>query len=178
MRAGIAVLALVLALSPAMAAPLATMPVKLKMGDAAPQFSRTDLLGKNFDLKAQRGKIVLIDFWASWCAPCMIEIPHLSRLQNQYGGRGLQIVGIAMDDSEAVTRQTMAKTAFSYPVVLGDAKFGNLYGGVLGLPLQMLVGRDGKILAIWSGEVTEAVLDKAITAALAKSGGDRRRHDP
>ena len=65
------------------------------------------------------------------------------------------MVGIAMDDSDAVTRQTMQKTAFNYPVVLGDAKFGNLYGGVLGLPLQMLVGRDGKILAIWSGEVTD-----------------------
>jgi thiol-disulfide isomerase/thioredoxin len=178
MRARIAALVIVLALSPAVAAPLATMPVKLKVGDAAPQFSRTDLLGKNFDLKAQRGKIVLIDFWASWCAPCMIEIPHLSRLQNQYGGRGLQIVGIAMDDSEAVTRQTMRKTALSYPVVQGDAKFGNLYGGVLGLPLQMLVGRNGKILAIWSGEVIEPVLDKTVTAALAKSGGDRRRHDP
>jgi peroxiredoxin len=165
-----ALLTLLLALSPAVAAPApAKIPVKLKVGDTAPQFSRTDLVGKNFDLKAQRGKIVLIDFWASWCAPCMIEIPHLSQLQKQYGGRGLQIVGIAMDDSEAVTRQTMQKAAFTYPVVLGDAKFGNLYGGVLGLPLQMLVGRDGKILAIWN-EVTAAALDKAVTTALAKNG--------
>ena len=155
-----------LALSPAIAAP-AKLPVKLKTGDTAPQFARTDLLGKPFDLKNQRGKVVLIDFWASWCAPCMEEIPHLSRLQKQDGGRGLQIVGIAMDDSAAVTRQTMQKTIFTYPVVPGDAKFGNLYGGVLGLPLQMLVGRDGKILAIWN-EVTPAMLDKAVSAALAR----------
>jgi peroxiredoxin len=171
MRARIAALVILLALSPAGATPaLVKAPVKLKVGDTAPPFTRTDLLGKTFDLEAQRGKIVLIDFWASWCAPCMIEIPHLSQLQKQVGGRGLQIVGIAMDDSAAVTRQTMQKAAFTYPVVLGNAKFGNLYGGVLGLPLQMLVGRDGKILAIWSGEVTEAALDKAVTAALAKSG--------
>lgn len=162
-------LILLLALSPAVAAPVKA-PVKLKVGDAAPLFVRTDLLGKPFDLKAQRGKVVLIDFWASWCAPCLEEIPHLSQLQKQYGARGLQIVGIAMDDSAAVTRATMQKTAFTYPVVPGDAKFGSFYGGVLGLPLQMLVGRDGKILTIWN-EVTPAVLDKAVTAALAKSGG-------
>ena len=160
-------LILLLALAPCVAA---AAPVKLKAGDAAPQFVRTDLLGKPFDLKAQRGKVVLIDFWASWCAPCMEEIPHLSQLQKQYGARGLRIVGIAMDDSAAVTRATMQKTAFTYPVVPGDAKFGSLYGGVLGLPLQMLVGRDGRIVTIWN-EVTPAVLDTAITAALAKSGG-------
>jgi thiol-disulfide isomerase/thioredoxin len=160
---------LLLALGPAvaMAAPV-KLPVKLKVGDTAPQFVRSDLLGKPFDLKSQHGKVVLIDFWASWCAPCMEEIPHLSQLQKQDGAKGLQIVGIAMDDSAAVTRATMQKTAFTYPVISGDAKFGNLYGGVLGLPLQMLVGRDGRILAIWN-EVTPAVLDKAITAALAKS---------
>ena len=156
---------LLLALVPAVAM---AAPVKLKVGDTAPQFVRSDLLGKPFDLKRQRGKVVLIDFWASWCAPCMEEIPHLSQLQKQYGGKGLQIVGIAMDDSAAVTRATMQKTAFTYPVVPGDAKFGNLYGGVLGLPLQMLVGRDGRILAIWN-EVTPATLDKAVTAALAKN---------
>ena len=156
---------LLLALVPAVAM---AAPVKLKVGDTAPQFARSDLLGKPFDLKHQRSKVVLIDFWASWCAPCMEEIPHLSQLQKQYGGKGLQIVGIAMDDSAAVTRATMQKNAFTYPVVSGDAKFGNLYGGVLGLPLQMLVGRDGRILAIWN-EVTPATLDKAITAALAKN---------
>jgi peroxiredoxin len=165
-----AALSLLLALSPAIAAPATIKaPVKLKAGDAAPQFVRTDLAGKPFNLRSQRGKVVLIDFWASWCAPCMEEIPHLSQLQKQDGGRGLQIVGIAMDDSVAVTRATMQKTAFTYPVVSGDAKFGNLYGGVLGLPLQILVGRDGKILTIWN-EVTPAALDKAVSAALAKSG--------
>ena len=160
-----AMAACVLLLSPLLAV-AAPAPVKLKVGDVAPQFQRSDLLGKGFDLKAQRGKVVLIDFWASWCAPCIIEIPHLSALQKQYGGKGLQIVGIAMDDSADVTRETMRKTAFAYPVVLGDAKFGNLYGGVLGLPLQMLVGRDGKIITIWSGELAPATLDKAIAAAL------------
>ena len=111
---------------------------------------------------------MLIDFWASWCPPCLVEIPHLGQLQKQYGERGFRVVGVSMDDSAATTKETMQKIQFHYPVVLGDAKFGNLYGGVLGLPLQYLVGADGKILAIWSGETPSATLDKGIAAALIK----------
>jgi peroxiredoxin len=167
-----AALALAVAFLP-LAAAAAPAPIKLKVGDAAPQFSRTDLQGQAFDLHVLRGKIVLIDFWASWCPPCIIEIPHLIALKKQFGGRGLEIVGVSMDDSAAVTKATMRKAAFNYPVVLGDAKFGNLYGGVLGLPLQYLVGADGKILAIWSGELPPATLDRAIAAALAKDNRSR-----
>jgi len=148
----------------------AKTPIKMKPGDAAPQFSRTDLQGHPFDLKAQRGKIVLVDFWASWCAPCIVAIPHLSQLQKKYGARGFQVVGISMDDSANTTKETMQKFRFNYPVVLGDAKLGNLYGGVLGLPQQFLIGADGKILAIRSGDFPPEALDKEIAAALKKIG--------
>ena len=162
---------LVLALPPALAATVPVKaPVKLKVGDPAPQFVRRDLQGRPFDLKAQRGKIVLIDFWASWCPPCIVEIPHLGQLQKQYGRRGFQVVGVSMDDSADTTKETMQNIPFNYPVVKGDAKFGNLYGGVLGLPLQYLVGADGIILAIWSGESAPATMDKGIAAALKKIG--------
>jgi thiol-disulfide isomerase/thioredoxin len=130
----------------------------------APQFARTDLQGHPFDLR--RGKVVLIDFWASWCAPCIVAIPHLSQLQKKYGARGFQVVGVSMDDSVNTTKETMQNIRFDYPVVMGDAKLGNLYGGVLGLPLQILVGADGKILAIRSGEFAPTALDKEIAAAL------------
>ncbi len=163
---------MLLALPPAATAAPATapikIPVKLKVGDVAPLFAKTDLQGRPFDLKAQRGKIVLVDFWASWCPPCLIAIPHLGKLQKQYGARGLQVVGVSMDESAAITKDTMRKIPFAYPVVMGDAKFGNLYGGVLGLPLQYLVGADGKILAIWSGETPLSTLDKGIAAAMKK----------
>jgi cytochrome c biogenesis protein CcmG/thiol:disulfide interchange protein DsbE len=148
----------------------AKAPIKMKPGDVAPQFVRGDLQGHPFDLKAQRGKIVLIDFWASWCAPCIVAIPHLSQLQKQYGARGFQVVGVSMDDSANTTRETMRNIRFNYPVVPGDAKLGNLYGGVLGLPLQFLVGADGKILAIRSGEFPPSALDQEIAAALKKIG--------
>ena len=161
--------ALALLLGLAANAPAKT-PVKLTVGDVAPQFALGDLQGQPFDLKAQRGKIILVDFWASWCAPCILAIPHLSQLQKKYGARGFQVVGVSMDDSANTTKETMRKIRFNYPVVLGDAKLGNLYGGVLGLPLQFLVGADGKILAIRSGEFPPTALDKEIAAALKKIG--------
>jgi len=164
-RVCVAALALLLAL--AANAP-AKSPVKLRPGDLAPQFSRSDLQGRPFDLR--RGKVVLIDFWASWCAPCILAIPHLSQLQEKYRARGFQVVGVSMDDSANTTKETMQKIRFNYPVLLGDAKLGNLYGGVLGLPLQILVGADGKILAIRSGEFPPNALDKEIAAALKKAG--------
>jgi len=164
-RVCVAALALLLAL--AANAP-AKSPVKLRPGDLAPQFSRSDLQGRPFDLR--RGKVVLIDFWASWCAPCILAIPHLSQLQEKYRARGFQVVGVSMDDSADTTKETMQKIRFNYPVLLGDAKLGNLYGGVLGLPLQILVGADGKILAIRSGEFPPNALDKEIAAALKKAG--------
>lgn len=157
----ILLLALVLTVT---ASASAQTPIKLKVGDLAPQFSRTDLQGRPFDLA--RGKVVLIDFWASWCAPCIVAIPHLNQLQKKHGARGFQVVGVSMDDSTDITRETMQKIRFDYPVILGDAKLGNLYGGVLGLPLQILVGGDGKILAIRSGEFPPTALDKEIAAAL------------
>ena len=141
-------------------------PVKLKVGDAAPQFVRTDLQGKKFDLRAQRGKVVLVDFWASWCPPCIIAIPHLGQLQKKYGGRGFQVVGVSMDDAADTTKETMRNIPFHYPVVMGDARLGTLYGGVLGLPVQFLVGADGKIRAIRSGDFPPDALDKEIAAAL------------
>ena len=147
----------------------AKAPVKLKVGEPAPQFTRGDLQGRSFDLKAQRGKVVLIDFWASWCAPCIVAIPHLVQLQEKYGARGFQVVGVSMDDSAKITKETMQEIRFNYPVVPGDAKLGNLYGGVLGLPLQFLVGADGKILAIRSGDFPPTALDKEIAAALKKT---------
>jgi thiol-disulfide isomerase/thioredoxin len=168
-RVVVAIFALLLAVPPALAANApAKAPIKLKVGDLAPQFSRQDLQGHFFDLKAQRGKIVLIDFWASWCAPCIVAIPHFGQLQKKYGGRSFQVVGVSMDETAVTTKETMQKIPFNYPVVLGDAKFGNLYGGVLGLPMQFLVGADGKILAIKTGDFPPSALDKGIADALRK----------
>ncbi len=142
-------------------------PVKLMPGSPVPQLSRTDITGKTVDLAAYRGKLVLIDFWASWCPPCIVAIPHLITTQKTYGARGLQVVGISMDDSMAPVQDVAKRFAFNYPVLLGDAKLGSRFGGVLGLPVQILVGRDGKIIHIWTGEIPPIQVTKAVAEALA-----------
>jgi thiol-disulfide isomerase/thioredoxin len=140
--------------------------VPLPSGTIAPVFTRTGFDGKPVMLA--RGRLVLLDFWASWCAPCIVELPHLIALQKRYAGR-LQIIGVSMDDDAKAPRQTIAQYHVSYPVVMGDVALGKLYGGVLGLPEIFLIGPDGKIIKNWRGDFKPGELDTAIAAALRDS---------
>ena len=137
----------------------------LPAGTQAPAFSRPDLNGRTVSLSAFRGGLVLVDFWATWCAPCVVELPHLTALQARHRGK-LQIIGVSMDDDADSPKQLAAQYRLNYPVVMGDAALGRLYGGVLGLPQIYLVGQDGKVLRSWRGEFNSAELDTAIEAAL------------
>ena len=139
---------------------------KLTPGMTPPPFSRTGLDGKPVDLAAFKGKVVLIDFWASWCAPCMVAIPRFRDLQTRWGGRGFQVIGISMDDSASEARLAATRLRVNYPVVMGDAKLAIGYGGILGLPVEMLVGRDGRILSIWHGETPPVIIENAVRASL------------
>jgi thiol-disulfide isomerase/thioredoxin len=116
-------------------------------------------------LSGWRGTLVLLDFWASWCAPCIVELPHLIALQKRYAGR-LQIIGVSMDDDAKAPRQTVAQYHVSYPVIMGDVALGKLYGGVLGLPEVFLIAPDGKIIKNWRSDIKPADLNNAIAAAL------------
>jgi len=122
------------------------------VGQPAPEFALSDLQQKKLDLSAFRGKVVLLDFWASWCAPCQQEMPRFAAWQTQYGPSGLQVIGISMDDDPALARKIIAKLRLNYPVAMGDEKLGAAYGGVLGLPLTFLIDRNGIIQAQFSGE--------------------------
>ncbi len=132
----------------------------------APDFTLPRLDGQDLRLSAYRGKLVLLDFWASWCAPCREETPHLIDLQNKYGDRGLQIIGVSMDDSPDPARVFYQQFHMNYPVVMGNAKTGELYGGVLGLPIAFLVRRDGRIYAKHIGATDPSVFDREIATLL------------
>jgi len=137
----------------------------LSPGAAAPAFTRTGFDGKPVSLAAWRGKLVLVDFWASWCPPCIVEMPHMVALQKRHAGK-LQIIGIAMDDDAATAKETAARYKLNYPNVAGDTALGHLYGGVLGLPQFYLIGPDGKVLHGWRGEFDHRDLYATIEAAL------------
>lgn len=117
----------------------------------APNFSREDLSHKEINLASYRGKVVLLNFWATWCAPCLTEMPTFKEWQKQYGSDKFQVIGVSMDDAAPEVIATVARLKLSYPVVMGDEHLGAAYGGVLGLPVTFLIDRDGKISARFQG---------------------------
>ena len=132
----------------------------------APEFARKDLKGQPLSLAAMRGKVVLLNFWATWCAPCQAEMPVFSAWQRQYAPQGLRIVGISMDDAPAPARNLVAKLRVDYPVAMGDVQLGQRYGGVLGLPLTFLIDRKGVVRAVFQGESSLKAIEAQVQALL------------
>ncbi len=133
----------------------------------APDFNLPRLDGGTLQLSSLRGKVVLLDFWATWCAPCREETPHFVELQSKYSAQGLQIVGVSMDDGPEPVREFQRELQVNYPLVMGDAKVGELYGGVLGLPITFLIQRDGRIYKKHIGATNPAVFEKEVAELLA-----------
>lgn len=121
------------------------------VGHSAPNFSRVDLAHRKIVLSSYRGKIVLLNFWATWCEPCLTEMPTFVEWQKQYGSGNFQVIGISMDDAAPEVIATVSRLKVNYPVLMGDEYLGADYGGVLGLPVTFLIDRDGKIQARYQG---------------------------
>lgn len=120
-------------------------------GQFAPQFFLKDLSGRPINLVDYRAKVVLLNFWATWCEPCRHEVPEFIQLQTN--NPKLQIVGISLDDSEEPVHTFYNEFKMNYPVAVGDAALARRYGGILGLPVTFLIGCDGRISARHIGEV-------------------------
>jgi len=109
----------------------------------------------------------MLNFWATWCTPCRGEIPNFVQFQNSYGPQGLQIVGISMDDGPQPVREFYRQFNMNYPVAIGTEKLAQSYGGILGLPVTFLIGRDGRIAAKYVGAVQMPVVEQEIKSLLA-----------
>jgi peroxiredoxin len=117
---------------------------------AAPAFTLTDLSGKPVSLADFHGKVVVLDFWATWCPPCRREIPDFIDLQKEYGPQGVQVVGIALDEPDKV--QAFARqNGMNYPVLLGSDEISLRYGGIEGIPTTFIIDKSGKIVNRFEG---------------------------
>ena len=137
----------------------------------APDFTLEDLNGNPVRLSAFRGKAVVLNFWASWCAPCRRETPWLIELQREYGPRGLQVISISMDDGGKGTVETFVKiSGIEYPVLLDDGRVGSLYDGIEILPTTYYISRDGRVLAFVKGVVSKGEVERNIKELLGVGG--------
>jgi thiol-disulfide isomerase/thioredoxin len=142
----------------------------------APDFTLKDLDGKDVSLSQYKGQVVLLNFWATWCDPCYIEIPWLIEMQQKYSGKGFTILGVALDEEgKSVVAPWVAKERFdvdgqklpmNYPILLGNDAVGDKFGGLLGYPTSILISRDGKIIKRVTGILTYDEISKAIESQL------------
>jgi thiol-disulfide isomerase/thioredoxin len=135
-----------------------------------------DLQDHDVSLADYKGKIVLVNFWATWCEPCQIEIPWMMEFQKRYGPRGFTILGVSMDeDGKKAVAPFLEKSRFdldsqkqamNYPILLGNDAIAAKFGGILGLPTSMLFSRDGQKIKTITGLVDHDDLAKAIEGQL------------
>jgi peroxiredoxin len=135
----------------------------------APAVSLTDIEGKRLDLADYKGKVVLLDFWATYCEPCRVEIPGFMEMQNKYARQGFSVIGISMDDKPGPVVEFYKEFKMNYPVAVGNERIGELYGGIFGLPTTFLIGRDGRIYAKHMGALDVSVIEDEVQQLLAMS---------
>ncbi len=128
--------------------------------------------GSSHTLNDWRGKVVLVNFWATWCAPCREEIPLLVRLQAQYAASGLQVVGIATDETSTKdVKDYLTKMVVNYPMLMGDENVDRMVAGfggnLIGLPFSLLLDKNGRVLKLSAGELDPKDADAMVRAALA-----------
>ncbi len=129
----------------------------------APDFTLLNAQGEEKSLSDFKGKVVILNFWAIWCPPCKIEIPHLVDLYEEYKDDGLEIIGISMDwNAQRIVGPFAEENGMEYTVLLGDNEIADLYGGILTIPVTFVIDRDGGITKRYLGYRDKETLESAI----------------
>lgn len=137
-------------------------------GKAAPAFALKTVDGKTVSLADYKGKAVLINFWATWCGPCKVEMPWLIDLQKKYAGQGFTVLGISEDDGSPKSVSDFAsKIGVNYPVLMATDAVSHAYGGVDYLPTSYYIGRDGKVVTEIGGLISKQEIETNIQKILA-----------
>ena len=133
----------------------------------APEFALKDANGKTVHLSDYKGKVVLVDFWATWCGPCRLEIPWLKEFQNKYKDKGFEVLGISMDDDGwAAVKPFVNELGINYRIVIGDDATAQNYGGVDALPTTFVIDREGRIAKIHVGLTSKSEIENGIQELL------------
>ena len=141
------------------------------MADPKPanfNFTMKDVDGNQVSLESYKGKVVLLNFWATWCGPCKAEIPGFVRIQEKYRDKGLVIVGYSVDDTAEKAKAYAAEYKMNYPILLGEGRedVQDAYGPIWGIPASFLISKDGKVCRKHMGIAPEAVFEKEVVALL------------
>jgi len=137
------------------------------LGIAPPDFELTDSAGVNFRLSNSQGKVILLNFWATWCRPCKEEIPWFVEFQRTYGDKGFVVIGVSMDEGGwRAVRPVMEAQKINYRVAIGDSELAQKYGGLESLPQNMLIDRKGRLLVKHVGITSKSQYEREIVRAL------------
>jgi peroxiredoxin len=138
---------------------------KPAVGDMASNFSLPSQSGNMVSLSDYKDKVVLVNFWASWCPPCKAEMPGFQRVYSSFGAKGFEVIGIAIDD---VPPALISEMKITYPIARGNSKVSREYGDIMGVPVSFLIGRDGRIRKKVKGVYSEEDLMRDVENALSK----------
>lgn len=141
-------------------------PSSPEVGGVAPDFVLKDIEGKDVQLSHYRGKMIVLEFWATWCPPCKATIPELIAVQTKYAGRGVVVLGVSIDEGGEIQSRLSVFSKdhkINYPVLLGTEKVINAYN-VMGIPATFLIGKDQKIISAYRGYVDrlEAIVSQQV----------------
>lgn len=147
-----------------------TAPVSIEGWGNAPDFTLLKFGGGNFTLSSLKGKMIILNFWATWCGPCRMEVPGFVRFYEKYRDRGLEIVGVSLDRNRGVAVGPFAKKMkINYILVFGNRKVTEKYGGIRGIPTSFIIDRRGNIVKKHVGFVSESILEKEIKELLEEA---------